>query len=328
MFIGQTLKIEGIGKIIGSHGSFPFAPSDERIVGDLLGTIDRNGEVPFNAGVRREVLRLSVSSRLLHRSRQRLYNLPMTVYATMVLGAILVGGLVYRYDMYEKEPWYMLAGTAALGAATMWLLGYLEDLSLSFFPPPRTSVVIAAVAATHEEFAKLGIVLVIALAIPSQLNDPMDGIIYGSIAGLGMAVEESVFYMSFSNPQGFLLPPSEVVRLVCHPLMGGICGFAIGMKRMQMSAWPSVLAGCMTLSLTFHFLWDWVAFSALFEGDKRWWPHIASALLMLAGILFYGGLVEIASDWSRQVFAPHGARSLWGWPLSLLIKRKHPAHDR
>lgn len=104
----------------------------------------------------------------------------------------------------------------------------------SCWPLSRTSVIVAAVAATHEECVKLTIVLLIAYALPSQLNDSMDGIIYRSIAGVGMAVSELVFYMTLSDPQGFLLPSSEVIRLVCHRMMGNMCGFAIGMKRMQM----------------------------------------------------------------------------------------------
>lgn len=246
----------------------------------------------------------------------------MIVYVTLLFCAILVAILIYRYDMYEKEPWYMLAATAAVGAVAMWILGYVEDFSLGFLGQPPRPVWVAAVAATHEEFAKLAIVLGIALAVPRLLNDPMDGIIYGSIAGLGMAVNESVFYMTTSGSQGLLPAPSEIIRLVCHPVMGGICGFAVGMKRMQMRRWPGVLAGCMALSVTFHFLWDWMAFSAL-EGGSRRWQHLASVLLILTGILVYGVLVIIASDWSRQIFAPRSARSLWGWPFSLLIRRRH-----
>lgn len=49
---------------------------------------------------------------------------------------------------------------------------------------------------------------------------------------------------------------------------------------------------------------------------------LAIVLLMLAGILFYGILVEMASDWSSHVFALRRARSLFGWPLSLLFKRR------
>lgn len=60
-------------------------------------------------------------------------NAVVFVYATLFLCTMLVAMLVYRYDMYEKEPWYMLVATAAFGVLVMWLLGYIEDLSLSLF---------------------------------------------------------------------------------------------------------------------------------------------------------------------------------------------------
>ena len=40
------------------------------------------------------------------------------------------------------------------------------------------------------------LVVALALLIPSQFNDPMDGIIYGSLIGLGMAVLESIDYLN------------------------------------------------------------------------------------------------------------------------------------
>ena len=39
----------------------------------------------------------------------------MTVYVTLALCTITVGFLIYRSDMYETEPWYMLGGTAVMG---------------------------------------------------------------------------------------------------------------------------------------------------------------------------------------------------------------------
>ena len=67
-------------------------------------------------------------------------NAVVFVYATLFLCTMLVGMLVYRYDMYEKEPWYMLVTTAAFGVLFMWLLGYIEYLSLSLVGRCREQV--------------------------------------------------------------------------------------------------------------------------------------------------------------------------------------------
>ena len=55
----------------------------------------------------------------------------------------------------------------------------------------------AAVIALIEEGGKLLTVLFLAnVLLRRQFNDPMDGLIYGRLAGLGMAVNESMLYLS------------------------------------------------------------------------------------------------------------------------------------
>ena len=116
----------------------------------------------------------------------------MALYVALGLCALLAALLVYRYDLYEREPWYMVALAIVLGAAGMRLVGTVELVSLGFVD---TQVAVAALAALHEEAARLAIVIAIAFVFPRQFNDPMDGIVYGSMVGLGMALEESFFLL-------------------------------------------------------------------------------------------------------------------------------------
>jgi hypothetical protein len=37
---------------------------------------------------------------------------------------------------------------------------------------------------------------------------------------------------------------------------------------------------------------------------------------MLAGLLLYGVLTMIASEWSRVQFSPSTPSRLWGWPFN------------
>ncbi len=241
----------------------------------------------------------------------------MVLYAALLVCAGLACLLVLRYDMYEKEPWYMIVLTAAIGAGVMLLVGEAEAFSLELYgPEPVPAVYVSAVAATHEELARLLIIVGLAVLVPRQFNDPMDGIIYGSVLGLGMAVTESISYMDLWRSPGPLPPPTELVRLCAHLVLGGITGFAIGMARMSIPRWAPALAGCLAVSIGIHFLWDWVAITAAWSGEMRWWQTAAGVALMVGGILFYGMLTVVGSDWSRRVFAPHSMRTLWGWPFS------------
>ena len=102
--------------------------------------------------------------------------------------------------------------------------------------------------------------------------------------------------------------------------MGGITGFAIGMARMGMRGWPWALAGCLSVSMSLHFLWDAIALAARGVGAMTAWQTAGAVGLMGSGILFYGMLVVRGSAWSRQIFDPLSARRLWGWPLTLLVR--------
>jgi RsiW-degrading membrane proteinase PrsW (M82 family) len=172
---------------------------------------------------------------------------------------------------------------------------------------------IAAVAAVQEELAKLAVVAIIAFVAPRQFNDPMDGLIYGSMAGLGMAVEESSYFLRHPPFAGTALPPTELVRICGHLVMGGIGGFPLGMARMRMKRWPSALVLCFGAAVGMHFAWDWDALAA--EDVVSPWRTGALVLLVLSGLGLYGALVELGCGWSRQVFAPGSAERLWGWPF-------------
>jgi RsiW-degrading membrane proteinase PrsW (M82 family) len=241
----------------------------------------------------------------------------LPLYAALGVCAFLALALVVRYDMYEREPWFMVLLAAGLGYAAMAACGAIEPLTMALWPGrPVPLAWLALVAGTHEELARAAVVGSLALLLPRQLNDPMDGLIYGSIVGLGMAVEESLFHMGLgAPPPGALLPPSEPVRLMGHLVMGGISGFGIGMVRMRMRRGAAVLAGCLAVSIAIHAAWDWIAFSAGAAGRMAWWQTAAAVALMLGGMAFYGMLVTIGSASSRRHFAAQRGRPLWGWPF-------------
>lgn len=241
----------------------------------------------------------------------------MIQYVTLFVCAGLTGVLIYRYDLYEKEPPGMVLLALGVGAAMMWLIGSVEDQTVMLWANASQSALwLAAVMATHEELAKVLGVWLIAVVARRHFNDPMDGLIYGSLIGLGAAAVESVFYLGFAYPgSAALLPPGEVVRVVGHPVMGGMGGYAVGMWRLKMAPekWRAGLALAAAIGL--HFLWDWLAYQARVEGANPAWIATGGVALMLVGFLIYGWLIIKASHMSRQVFAPESARSVWGWPF-------------
>jgi RsiW-degrading membrane proteinase PrsW (M82 family) len=225
----------------------------------------------------------------------------LLIYIAMLMCAAAFGVMVYRYDLYDREPWYMLLAAVAMGFAAMHVCGLVEDellrqLNAVTGRPAIRAVVVAVV----EDTAKLLIVLALAFGARRHFNDPLDGIVYGTLAGLGAAVEESLLYLSLS-PATMQTLGSELVRLVAHAMMGGIVGFAVGIgarPNRQREKKPLGLAACLLLSLAFHFTWDFIAF----QNDHG--VALRGGLMLLLFVLFllWGFLVNTASRASRVAF--------------------------
>jgi RsiW-degrading membrane proteinase PrsW (M82 family) len=143
----------------------------------------------------------------------------------------------------------------------------------------------------------MAMVFTVATLFRSRFTDPLDGLMYGTLGGLGMAIEESLLYLSFA-PANVQTLGAEVVRLFAHSLMGGLVGFAVGQwvrPNHKPRPRPVLTVGCLTVALLVHFSWDFIAYQASRAALLRLLPM----LLMLALMLVWGGLVAYASQQLR-----------------------------
>lgn len=222
----------------------------------------------------------------------------MWVYMAMLLCAAALGVLIYRYDLYDREPLGMVLLALALGFLFMRGAGVVEDFLLArFHPTPAFKAVLVALI---EDGAKLLAVLAIALVMSRWFNDPLDGVIYGSLIGLGAGIDESAMYLSFAaaSVQSVM---AQLPRLVAHALMGGVVGFAVGIgaRPHRRLRWQPLMIGAgLLVSMLIHFCWDWIAYRA----GNRGWAHGAVMGLMLALMLTWGVLLARGTSLSRRVF--------------------------
>ncbi len=243
--------------------------------------------------------------------------IPLFVFVIICIVAAIF--LVRRYDLYDKEPWFMLLLTGLFGAGVMWVLGYIEDITIDYcFGVGPSALELASVASTHEELGRLFIVLIIALFIRRYFNDPMDGLIYGSMAGLGMAASESFSHWDRSTlTQNYEIFGQEVTRLYFHTILGGIATFGLGPRHLKMKLWGWMLLGTFSLAILIHFVWDWISLTISFSDHRSTSLMLASIATLVFGTFTYGCLTVIASEWSRQHFAPHSVGFFLSWPLKL-----------
>jgi RsiW-degrading membrane proteinase PrsW (M82 family) len=239
----------------------------------------------------------------------------MLLFLTLGVCALGAAVIVYRYDLYDREPTLLLAAAVALGAAGMFVAGWLERITFDRLPG-GTVPALALIASSLEETLKLVAVALLALAFRRAFNDPMDGMIYGSMAGLGAALEEGVAILRLLPAGRLFLPPEELVRLCGHLVMGGIGGFGIGYVIVRgMKGLPAVGVSLLA-AVALHFGWDVISLREPAAGERPFLQALLGSALMLAGLLLYGRLVTVGSRWSQDVLAPGRPLRLGQWPPS------------
>ena len=244
---------------------------------------------------------------------------PLVLFATLALCALLTARLVYRYDLYEHEPIPLLGVAFGLGAGAMWLAGGVESWIL-FRAQGLGVLEIAAVAAVTEEALKVLVVVVVALLAHREFDDPMDGVVYGSMAGLGAALEESLFYAASSPAGGVWVPAGELVRLWAHVVLGGIAGFSLGFWRARPRRAALATGVLLAVAIALHFAWDAIVLSVPGGLPPTLAQSLAGVGLMIGSLTLYGRLVTLASAKSKRQFAPHSRQGLWGWPFDRMVR--------
>lgn len=225
------------------------------------------------------------------------------LYLTLALCGLGMGVMVIKYDLHRSEPWWLLLIAMVLGAGLMEVAGRVQFAAVKHlfhtsggeFP---SNIVLAFLAAATEEVAKFMVVCIVALCFRKQFDEPLDGLIYGSFAGLGCALAESFATLGFGQQSAFL-PAQEPVRLAGHLIMGGIGCFGLGLltsrSRLALLAIPAGLTGAVLL----HWLWDIIAFDAadrFYDFHSLRGQHtLVPIALMVCGMAVFRGLVKVGA---------------------------------
>ncbi|HEY1167761.1 MAG TPA: PrsW family glutamic-type intramembrane protease [Candidatus Limnocylindrales bacterium] len=121
-------------------------------------------------------------------------------WALVLVYAVPVAFVIYRLDLFEREPKMMLAAAVVWGGVVATSLAananeaWLSILSKVASPDFAAQWGAAIVGPGVEETLKLMGVVILYLVVSSEFDGVMDGFVYGAMVGLGFTVVEDVSY--------------------------------------------------------------------------------------------------------------------------------------
>lgn len=190
----------------------------------------------------------------------------------LLLYAAPVFVLIYRFDLYEHEPLSLVFGAFAWGALAATALsidatGWNQVVASVFGTDFAARWGAAITAPLVEEILKGAGVVLLYLVARDEVDDVMDGFVYGALCGLGFALVEDVLYFMAAfggTPAGVL--QGFYVRVLSsglygHVLYTGLTGMAVGYVVSGRDAVPigrrlAVASGLCALAVGGHFLWN------------------------------------------------------------------------
>ena len=181
--------------------------------------------------------------------------------------------VVYSLDLYEREPIPLVVAAFVWGAVAATTLsavgngGWGSTVARIGGPEFAARWTAALTAPFVEEILKgCGVVLIYLIA-RDEIDDVMDGFVYGAVCGLGFAIVEDVFYfMSVFGGQPSGVLQGYFLRVVAsglysHVLYTGLVGMAVGVVVSRRAIEPLrrrflIAAGLCALAVFGHFLWN------------------------------------------------------------------------
>jgi len=243
-------------------------------------------------------------------------------WALVLAYAVPVALVIYRLDLFEREPKLMLAaalvwgGVVATSLATYANEAWLSVVGKLTSPDFAAQWGAAIVGPGVEETLKLMGVVTLFLIASSEFDGALDGFVYGAMVGLGFTVVEDVSYFinaAASVPgavdQSGPVLDTFLIRVVAgglygHVLFAGLTGmgfaYLVTQRAASMSRRVAVAVLCIAAGLSAHAVWNspwmdsvlWTSGGASPSIDQ-WIEY--GALKGLPFLILLGVLVTLAS---------------------------------
>tara|TARA_B100000768_G_C11191994_1_gene337770 strand:- start:353 stop:997 length:645 start_codon:yes stop_codon:yes gene_type:complete len=171
---------------------------------------------------------------------------------------ILIAYFVYKQDKYEKEPLSLISLSFFLGClsvipAIVFELVYNQSLF------PNLFLYVLFGIAFIEEGVKF-FFLRKYIYRNKNLDEPMDGIVYAVMVGLGFALVENIMYVLENPEQSFDIAVLRMFTAIpLHAICGVILGYYIGLAKFSKNPFKLMCIGLLFATII-HCMYNYFIF--------------------------------------------------------------------
>ncbi len=211
-----------------------------------------------------------------------------------VLPGLLMCYVIFRLDKYDKEPVGWLIGCFVLGMLLTYPAMSLELRGFRVFDlsAPRSfwltaSLAFVVIAVTEEFFKMLGLLLV-----PFRrpvFNEPLDGIVYSMMIGMGFATAENLIYAERFGIETIFIRAFTAVP--AHAVFAIYSGYFVGLAKFDPARkWQLIRRGFIyTVSL--HGLYDFLIIQKYGE-----WLTVLATFGLYGCLVYSARLIQVHAD--------------------------------
>lgn len=220
----------------------------------------------------------------------------MTLLALAIAPGLVICFYIFYKDIYNPEPRMKLVVTFILGALVVIPAAFIEQAATPYFGNTILSTALFAygVVGLTEEAGKFLVLRYYAYPKPS-FDEPLDGIVYSMMTGMGFATVENIFYVS-QNGLG-----TAIIRMFlsvpAHATFAVLMGYYAGKAKFNPPQSFSLLITGLLLAIFFHGTFDFLLF---LQKSPYVQPYISDGLLFLGAIASFIVAVRMSKRLIKQ----------------------------
>ena len=219
-------------------------------------------------------------------------------FAAIVPG-LTIAFLIYKTDKFEKEQPFHLIVSFVLGMLMTIPAMYLEEYGTYFNWENSENLGLVFLFSTFVVGFSEEITKYVALtAYPywqKFFNEPMDGIIYATMIGMGFATVENLLYANSYGLETILVRAFTAVP--AHGVFAIISGYYVGLAKFRPKRRAQYLVLGIVLPMLLHGIYDFFILQNRFE----WMMSFATLTLLFCG---YWGWILIKKHQDNSPFNP------------------------